>query len=233
MTQAGLDPRALAGTLELGEVTSVQDPDGLNRVQIRLLSRGPQTDHASNQDQEDATLWAVVAVPFAGDSYGTFFIPDVGTRVVVSFLNNDPRYPVVLGSLWDGTTASPETLGGSGDEVDRWTLTGKAGTRIAIVEESGQAKILLETPGGNKIEIDDSASAVKVTQGGNTVTLDSGGIKLDSHTVEINAATFRLSASMANFDAPLANFSGIVMCSTMQTNSVLSPSYTPGAGNML
>ena len=29
----------------------------------------------------------------------------------------------------------PETLGGAGDAVDRWTIVGKKGTRIAIVEE--------------------------------------------------------------------------------------------------
>ena len=223
----------LSGMLELGEVISVADPEALNRVQVRFLSRGPESSHSTNREQQDVTAWALVAVPFAGDGNGAFLIPDVGSRVVISCINGDPRYPVVLGTVWDGSTSSPETLGGAGEEVDRWTFTGKAGTRIAIVEESGQAKIELETPAGNRVRIDDSGGSIQLSQGGNQVTLDSGGIKLDSHTVEINAAMFRLTGSMANFDVPLANFSTIVMCQVAQSSAVISSSYTPGAGNML
>ncbi len=209
--------------LELGEVTSVADPSSLNRVQVRFLSRGPEGG---------SLAWALVAAGFAGDRNGAFLIPDVGTRVVLSCLNGDPRYPVVLGAVWDGSTESPETL--EGDAVDRWSFTGKAGTRIAMIEESGNSQIVLETAGGNRIEINDNGSSVTITQGGNEVKLDSGGIKLQSASaVEIEASTFRLTAASANFDTPLANFSALVMCQLLQTNTVVSATYTPGAGNML
>jgi uncharacterized protein involved in type VI secretion and phage assembly len=170
---AGPLPQA---ALELGEVVSVNDPEGLNRVQVRFLSRGPAAGDADNPDGGDSLAWALVATGFAGDGNGAFLIPDVGSRVVTSFLNGDPRYPVVLGAVWDGTTASPETLGGSGEEVDRWSFTGKAGTRIAMVEENGSSKIEVETANGNKLVIDDQQGSVKITQGGNTLTMSSGGI---------------------------------------------------------
>lgn len=219
--------------LELGEVISVADPEALNRVQVRFLSRGPTSDDAGNTDGGDSSAWALVATGFAGDGNGAFLIPDLGTRVVLSCLNGDPRYPVILGAVWDGTTESPETLGGSGEEVDRWTFTGKAGTRIAMVEESGNSRIELKTANGNKLEIDDNAGSVKITQGGNVITMDSGGIKLESTNVEISASMFKLTAAMATFDTPLADFSAFVMCQLMQTNTVISSTYTPGAGNML
>ena len=60
----------------LAEVVSVQDPESLSRVQIRLLS----FDQVGNQDAE---IWARVAVPFAGENRGAFMIPDVGDEVLI------------------------------------------------------------------------------------------------------------------------------------------------------
>ena len=33
-----------------------------------------------------------------------FFIPEVNTQVIVSFINDDPRQPVILGGLYTKTT---------------------------------------------------------------------------------------------------------------------------------
>jgi uncharacterized protein involved in type VI secretion and phage assembly len=223
---------AAQAPIELAEVVSVEDPEGLNRVQVRFLSRGPASDHRTNPDAQDVTAWALVAVPFAGEKSGAYLIPDVGTRVVVGCVNNDPRYPVVLGSVWDGTTASPDALGGSGKAVDRWSFTGKAGTRIAMIEESGSSKVELRTANGNRVVIDDGGSSITLSGGGNTITMDGNGIKLDSHTVEVSAAQFKVSAAIGTFDVALADFSAFVMSELMQTNTVISTTYTPGAGNM-
>ncbi len=230
----GTRPNDMAApNIELAEVIDVADPESLNRVKVRFLSRGPSSDDSANTEGTDSAAWAPVATGFAGDSAGAFLIPDVGTRVVVSFLGGDPRYPVVLGAIWDGSTSSPETLGGAGEAVDRWSFTGKAGTRIAMVEDSGNAQIVLETPQGNKLEIDDQQGSVKITQGANTLTMDSAGIKLQSHTVEIETSAFRVTAATMNVDTPMANFSAFVMCQLMQSTTVVSGTYTPGAGNML
>jgi hypothetical protein len=37
---------------------------------------------------------------------------------------------------------------------------------------------------------------------------------------------------MVKVDAAIADFSGIVKCAVLQTNAVISTSYTPGAGNV-
>ncbi len=214
------------GQVELGEVVSVADEEGLNRVQVRFLSRGPQSEDSA----QDSLPWALVATGFAGTKNGAFLIPDVGTRVVLSCVNGDPRYPVVLGAVWDGSTESPETL--PGDEVDRWTFTGKAGTRIAMIEENG-SKILLESAAGNKVEIDDRIGHIKMTQGGNSIKMDSGGISISAPTVSVDCSSFTLSGITATFDAPIADFSGFIFCELVQTNSTISTSYTPGAGNIL
>ncbi|TVZ37371.1 hypothetical protein P886_1712 [Alteromonadaceae bacterium 2753L.S.0a.02] len=216
----------IAGNTHLAEVVAVNDPDGKNRVQIKLLSYDDATD-------QDAPVWARVAVPFAGNDRGAFLIPDVGDEVLVSFVNGDTRMPVVIGSLWNGADSAPESL--PGDSVDRWTFTGKAGTRIAIVEESsGSETIKFSTPSGTTGELTDAGGGkVEFVTGGNTITMDSSGVTVNtSANVQVQATMVQISASMVTVDAGMSKFSGVVQADTVITNSCIAASYTPGAGNI-
>lgn len=219
---------ALHGGTYLAKVVAVNDPEGIGRVQIRLFAfDGPES--------QNAPIWARVAVPFAGDNRGGFFIPDVDDEVLVSFINGDPRQPIVIGGLWSGSATVPETLGGSGDRVDRWTITGKAGTRIAIVEEQpSDATISFTTPGGVQGELTDAGGGkIEFTIGGTTVTYDNQGVTINtSMNVKVQATMVEVSASMVTVNAGMSRFNGVVQADTVITNSVISASYTPGAGNI-
>ena len=218
----------LHGGTYLAKVVAVNDPEGLSRVQIRLLSfDGP--------DNQDAAIWARVAVPFAGNDRGGFFIPDVDDEVLVSFVNGDPRLPIVIGGLWSGSASVPEQLGGSGDRVDRWTITGKAGTRIAIVEEQpSEATISFTTPGGVSGELTDAGGGkIEFRISGTTVTYDPQGVTVNtSMNVKVQATQVEISAAMVTVNAGMSKFNGVVQADTVITNSVISASYTPGAGNI-
>jgi uncharacterized protein involved in type VI secretion and phage assembly len=214
------------GACHLAEVVSVSDPDSRSRVQVRLLS------YDGVQDQ-DAAVWARVAVPFAGSDYGAFFLPDVGEEVVVSLINGDPRFPIVIGSLWNGNAQAPEQLAGSA--VDRWTIVGKAGTRIAIIEEtSGQETIMIETPNGVSAELTDSGGGkFECTNGQSTITIDSQGVTIDcTATVKVTASRVEVSSGMVQVDAGMSKFSGVVQCDTLIATTVVGSTYTPGAGNV-
>ena len=218
----------LHGGSYLATVVAVNDPEGLGRVQVRLISfDGP--------DQQNAPLWARVAVPFAGPDRGAFLIPDVDDEVLVSFVNGDPRQPIVIGALWNGNAAVPEQLGGSGESVDRWSITGKAGSRIAIVEEQpSDATIRFTTPGGTSGELTDAGGGkIEFRIGGTTVTYDQQGVTVNTAmNVRVQATTVEISAAMVTVNAGMSRFSGIVQADTVITNSVISASYTPGAGNI-
>lgn len=216
------------GGAYLAEVVSVADPDRLGRVQVRLLN----WDGVAGQD---GPIWARVAVPYAGADRGAFLLPDVGDEVLVSFVQGDSRLPVVMGGLWNGSARPPETLGGSGERVDRWTVVGKAGTRIAIVEESpGQEKIVFTTPGGVSGELTDAGGGkVEVKAAGATVTVDPQGVSIETPAkVKVQASQVQVSAGTVTVDAAVSSFSGLVRCDTLQATSVISTSYTPGAGNV-
>jgi uncharacterized protein involved in type VI secretion and phage assembly len=211
--------------VHLGIVTSVQDPDGKGRVQVKLPAIDPTGD---------ATIWARVAVPYAGDNFGAFLIPDVGTEVLVAFVSGDSGWPVVIGNLWNGATGLPEEL--PADAVDRWTLTGKNGTRIAIVEESdGQEKVWIELPSGNvKATLTDAnGGEVEVKAANITVKMSTSGVLVDSpQKVEVKASEVKVTAPTVTVDAGMSTFSGTVHCDTLISNSVVSMSYTPGTGNV-
>ena len=210
----------------LAEVVSVEDPDRLTRVQIRLLN-------CDGLDGQDGPVWARVAVPFAGADRGAFFLPDVGDEVLVLFLNGDPRFPMVVGGLWNGRDQAPDSL--PGDRVDRWTITGKAGTKFSLVEErSGQETIRFETPAGVKGTLTDEAGGrIKLEAACNTVTMETSGITIQaSAKVTVQASQVEVSAGMVTVNAGMSKFSGVVQCDTLITNTVVSSMYTPGAGNV-
>jgi uncharacterized protein involved in type VI secretion and phage assembly len=221
-------PIELFSATYIAEVVSVQDPENLSRVQVRL----PNFDGVADQD---AAVWARVAVPFAGSRRGAFMLPDVGDEVLVSFINRDPRFPVVVGGLWNGNAGPPETLGGSGDRIDRWTIVGKAGSRIAIVEESpGQAVISFATPNGVSGELTDKGGGkIEFKGAGTTITVDSSGVSVQTPAkVKVQASQVEVTAGMVTVDAAMSQFSGIVKCDVLQATTVIASTYTPGAGNI-
>lgn len=222
-------PEMIASSAYLGTVVSVQDPQHLSRVQVRVYA----VDGISDQD---SPVWARVVVPFAGANRGAFFIPDVGDEVLVSYVSGDPRFPVVLGGMWNGNAAPPETL--PGDNVDRWTITGKAGTRIAIVEaSSGSPTISFTTPGGLTGKMTDEAGgSIEFSNSMQTsVKIDTSGVTINAPTgtVQITAASgVDITAPQVSVSAAMSTFSGIVQCDTMIATTVVGTTYTPGAGNV-
>jgi uncharacterized protein involved in type VI secretion and phage assembly len=180
-------------------------------------------------------MWARVAVPFAGDNRGAFLLPDVGDEVLVVFVAGDMRAPIVIGGLWNGTQSPPEAL--PGDRVDRWTLTGKAGSRIAIIEPArGAPKIELETPDGVKATLTDAGGGkIECVAGQNSITMDGQGVTVRSAqkvSVFVNGTSIDVLSGLVNVTAPMTIFSGMISCQVLQTTSVISASYTPGAGNL-
>ena len=216
-------------TMHLAEVVSVKDPDSRGRIQVRLY------DH-DNVTQQDAPIWARVAVPFAGSSRGMYFIPDKGDEVLVSFINGDPRMPIVCGGLWNGGATPPDSFGGDGESVDRWVIKSKAGTTISIKEESsGNPKVEITTPGGQSYTISDESSG-KITLStatGNTVTMDTSGVSIQtSNKVSVQASQVEVTSGQVTVNAGLSQFSGVVKANVVQADTIIGTTYTPGAGNV-
>ena len=207
-------------------VTDVADPDGQGRVKVRL----PWSPDSEGSAYE---VWARIATMMAGNDRGSWFIPDVNDEVLVAFEAGDTRRPYMVGALWNGQDAPPESMDSSGNNNIK-KLRSRNGVQITLDDSDGQEKLILETPGGQRITLEDGPGKVEVVDSnGNSVTMEAAGITVTaSAKVTINAATVEISAGMVTVNAGMSKFSGVVQADTVITNSVISASYTPGAGNI-
>jgi uncharacterized protein involved in type VI secretion and phage assembly len=212
------------GGVHVAVVTDNQDPNSVGRVKVRL----PWSPDAGGERYE---TWARVATMMAGANRGTWFVPDPDDEVLVAFEGGDPRRPVVLGAMWNGSDQPAEQMASGNPK--RTILTG-AGIRITLDDSAGAVSLLLETPGGQRLRLDDSPPTVTVEDAsGNSIKLETSGITIVAAAqVKIQASTAEVTASMVTVNAGMSKFSGVVQCDTLITNTVVSAAYTPGAGNI-
>jgi uncharacterized protein involved in type VI secretion and phage assembly len=200
------------------------DPKNLGRIQVQL----PQMDESG---QRGSKVWARMATLMAGKNRGTWFIPDVNDEVLVAFEAGDVRRPYVIGSMWNGTSSPPETMDTNNNKK---LLRSRNGVTITLDDESGQERFIVETPGGQKITLKDGPGSIEMMDSnGNSVKLEASGIVVNaSAKVTINASMVEISSGMVTVNSGMSRFSGVVQCDTLISNSVISASYTPGAGNI-
>lgn len=98
--------------------------------------------------------------------------------MLIGFLNADPRFPVVLGSLYSKGRTPDSTLTPDADNSHKALYT-KAGL---FVDFNDKDKILtLSTPGGNKLVLDDKNGQIQlIDQNNNSLAMTSDGITLKS-----------------------------------------------------
>ncbi len=208
-------------------VTDIKDPDNQGRVKVTLpWSVDPQGDQYES--------WARLATLMGGNNRGSWFVPDVNDEVLVAFEQGDPRRPYVLGGLWNGRDQAPESMDGAGNNYKK-VIRSRNGVKITLDDQDGQEKLIVETPGGQKMTLQDGPGTVEIDDSnGNSIKLEAAGITVNATAkVTINAGgQLSISAGMVTVDAGMSRFSGVVQADTVISNSVISASYTPGAGNI-
>jgi uncharacterized protein involved in type VI secretion and phage assembly len=206
-------------------VVDIQDPDGQGRVKVTL----PWLP----DDGGGYSVWARIATLMAGNNRGAWFIPDVDDEVLVAFEAGDPRRPYVVGALWNGVDTPHETMDGAGNNFIK-SIRSRNGVKVTLDDQDGQEKLILETPGGQKLTMQDGPGKVEIRDSnGNSITLDTGGVSVVAAAkVSVRASTVEVNAGMVTVNAGMSKFSGVVQCDTLISNAVVSASYTPGAGNI-
>jgi Rhs element Vgr protein len=199
--QFGLDPRryifehndlndaqsaGLVGAihgLQIGKVVQLQnDPDGEDRILVRI----PVIDNNAQG------TWTRMASLDAGADRGTFFRPEIDDEVIVGFINDDPRDAVVLGMLHSSAKPAPIKAQDLNHEKGFTTRS-----KMHIHFNDDTKTITIDTPAGNKIMLDESATKIEITdQSSNKITMEPGGIKIESPVnIDIKAgAVLSLSA---------------------------------------
>ncbi|MEO1049699.1 MAG: type VI secretion system tip protein VgrG [Bacteroidota bacterium] len=159
----------LPGTqgLQVGKVKQLdQDPDGETRIMVTF----PLMQDDSNG------VWARLSNFYATKTAGSFFIPEIDDEVVVGFLNDDPRYPIILGSLYSSNIAAPYT-----PTADNYTKALVTNSKLEVNFDDEKKVIVIKTPGGNSITLSEDAKSITIEdQNSNKVELGSSGITMDS-----------------------------------------------------
>jgi Rhs element Vgr protein len=153
--------------LHIGKVTKIDaDPDGEYKIQVLIPSL----------QQTGLGVWARLGHLYATSGAGSFFIPEVGSSVVIGFLNEDPRFPVVLGSLYNSKNAPPETISAANPKK---AIISKSLLKLEF--DDADKIITLLTPGGNKLIISDKDKGITLEDlNGNKIKTSTSGIEITS-----------------------------------------------------
>jgi uncharacterized protein involved in type VI secretion and phage assembly len=207
-------------------VSDIKDPDNMGRVKV-TLPWSPDTGSGRYE------AWARVATLMGGSNRGTWLIPDANDEVLLVFEGGDPRRPYVIGGLWNGNDKPPETMDTSGNNFKK-VLRSRNGVKITLDDNDGRESLVLETPGGQKATFKDGPGSVEIADSnGNSIKLESSGVTITAGSkLTINAGNIAISAGMVTVDSGMSRFSGVAQADTVISNSVVSASYTPGAGNI-
>jgi Rhs element Vgr protein len=155
--------------LHIGTVTKLAgDPEGQHRIQVRIPSI----------DSSGEGLWTRLATLDAGKERGLLFRPEVGDEVIVGFLHDDPRNPVILGQLHSAKLPAPPDL----PAQDKNDLKGYVSrSKIKLTFDDEKKSCILETPGGRKLTLDDTGKMIQMEDSsGNKITMNEQGITIET-----------------------------------------------------
>jgi uncharacterized protein involved in type VI secretion and phage assembly len=172
----------------VGIVTNNQDPQNTGRVKLKF----PWRDDSQESD------WARVSSLMAGGGRGTYFLPEVGDEVLVSFDHGDIEQPYVLGGLWNGKDKPPET--NQNGKNDKRVIKSRSGHVITFDDTQGAEKVSIQTNAGHKIVLDDATGSPSIQiedKSGNKIKIDSNQnsisitsqtkISLEAQIIEVKA----------------------------------------------
>ncbi len=162
---AGIIP-AVSG-LQVGVVSQLEsDPDGEDRILVKIPII----------DKDEQGIWTRIATLDAGNNRGSFFLPEIGDEVIVGFVNDDPNHAVILGMLH--SSAKPAPLTASDDNHEKGFVTR---SELKLIFNDEKKSIIIETPGGKKVTIDEDAGVIKIEDDNrNIITMGNGGIAMES-----------------------------------------------------
>jgi phage protein D len=144
---------------------NINDPLGRVQVSFPELSDG------------NVSRWARVLTFMAGgslsDSWGGYFLPDIGDEVYVAFEHGDIDRPVVVGSVWNGQARPPEL---NKDQNARKMIKTKTGMQLLFDETPGRERLCIQDKPGNAITLSAGSGAeglIIKDKSGATIALNS------------------------------------------------------------
>jgi Rhs element Vgr protein len=146
------------------------DPDSQYRVLVDVPLLDPN----------GAGIWARLTNFYSTSGAGAFFMPEVGDEVILGFINEDPRYPVILGSVYSSSTIKPFAGLDPNEKNSVKAIVSKSGISVQFDDEN---KIwTVATPNKNTIIISDKDKKITIQdENENSIIMSSSGIDISSN----------------------------------------------------
>jgi uncharacterized protein involved in type VI secretion and phage assembly len=195
----------------------VKDKESLGRIELKFPWLG--------DDGGDVRALATLCTPYADDGQGFEMIPAVDSQVVVAFEAGNLSRPYIIGTCWNGREQLPEN---PQQPNNKRLIKTRSGSLLEFDDTEGGAKVTISMRSGHILLLDDGAQEVTLRHAnGSMIKLNAAG-----QVIVMANATVEVTASSVNVHSAAAIFDGLIQCQSLITNSVVSPSYTPGAGNI-
>ena len=129
-------------------------------------------------------FWARVATLDAGADRGVYFRPQIGDEVVLGFLGDDPREPIILGSLHSKSSHQsplPEQAG-----QQQYGFVTKEGLKLIFDDSNKKMSLIVPTATGKKsLLINESQKLIISDDNQNTITMGPDGITIEAGTGQV------------------------------------------------
>ncbi len=161
---------------QFGKVLSNTDPLNQGRVRVQL----------DWQKGNDSTEFIRVMSPDAGSSdkvsknRGFMSVPEVGDQVIVNFVHLHPDRPFVMGGMFHGGVGGG---GGTGNNIK--SLSSRSGNKLEL--DDGAGSVFLTDQGGANMKFDGAGNATTNTNNDKTVTVGNNNTVNVAHDNTIKA----------------------------------------------
>ena len=164
-------------SIALGIVKKNWDTSHPGMVQVNIIVDG---------GQQTLSDWMPVATPYAANESGLFLMPEIGSTVVIAYIDDNSVSPVVIGSIWakneKSNTALPKNQ--ANDKNSKKVFSTPKGQMIKIDEGSDTPSIEIISSKKQRVFLDDKNELLEMSSGGteNKVVIDgkNGKISLEA-----------------------------------------------------
>tara|TARA_Y100000766_G_C18903194_1_gene604413 strand:- start:1165 stop:2997 length:1833 start_codon:yes stop_codon:yes gene_type:complete len=183
--------------LHIGRISDIEtDPKNQYRVKVVI----PELKSINNNIWDnilDSGIWAKLSHTYVSEDSGFFFLPEIGTQVIVSFISDNPTQPVVLGSLYTNEN-KPYKLQENLNNYKAIVLN----NNMKIEFDQEDQKLSISTDQGNEIILDEKNSEIKINDvNKNEIYMSKTGINLKSNSdININSSSKILLNASAGID---------------------------------
>ena len=145
------DGESIISGILIGTVSSNYNPLAPDKVEVEVPIGG---------SGKTTKVWAKFMMPAGGKNWGMYCKPEVGDKVVISFINGNVNHPFILGCAYPSSSKMISSYSNLLNTNKAFKT--KSGSEIKVKTNVTGDEISIKTLKGNKIVIDDTQNNIEI-----------------------------------------------------------------------